>query len=181
MHATPRGHAARSHFRSEDREGEAWQRFAEEVPIEDGRFDLCFSSPDPDLSGVVRVRIDVIAEDGAHAHGYSPDTMVVVGTKAACTESASVCCKAQMPAEPAPMQGGAGAMAAAAGTSAAAGGAMAQATAGTPANVPPPNAPADTNNGDGGCGVARTTPSTTPIALLLAWLALIRRRLRRPC
>ena len=163
-----------TYYRNEDTGGGSWQRFAADVPIEDGRFELCWTSPDPDLSGVVRVRVDVVAEDGKRAYGYSPDTMVVVGTGAACTESTSTCCAKAMP-EPPAMLGHAGAMAVPAGS----GGAPAPpAAAGTGGSAPPAMAPPVERRGeDSGCRAAHGTGAGGWSALFCA-LAWLRRRRR---
>lgn len=171
-----------TYYRSEDSGNEPWQRFAADVPIEEGRFELCWTSPDPELSGVVRVRVDVVAADGTRAHGYSPDTMVVVGTSSACAESASVCCKKAMP-EPPPMMAGSGttagtgAMAMEAGSGGAPPAAGTTGTAG--ASAPPPMPPVAENREDGGCRAVPGT-SATDWSVLFCALAWLRRR-RRAC
>jgi hypothetical protein len=95
----PEGTRVQAHFRTEDQADPPWQRFAEDVEIVDGRFELCFLSPDPALSGVIRVRVEATAPDGTRAFAHTPDTLVLVATPARCTAGESVCCPEPEPAQ----------------------------------------------------------------------------------
>jgi hypothetical protein len=95
----PEGTRLQAHFRTEDQPDQPWQRFAEDVEVADGRFELCFLGPAA-LSGLIRVRVEATAPDGTQAFAHTPDTLVLVSTPANCTEGESVCCP-----EPAPDAG----------------------------------------------------------------------------
>jgi uncharacterized protein (TIGR03382 family) len=99
----PEGTELAASFRSEDQPGQPWQPLADAPQVQDGKFSFCFRSPDRELSGVLRIRVQATAPDGTQAFAHTPDTLVLVATPANCTPSESVCC-AEKPAgmEPEP-------------------------------------------------------------------------------
>ncbi len=89
----PEGTRVRTFARVQGDPNATWERWGEEAPIEGDRVDHCFHPPDPNLTGSVRLRYDLIAPDGEVASAYSPDTVLFLPGAVPCTDSDTVCCK----------------------------------------------------------------------------------------
>jgi hypothetical protein len=140
-----------------------WHQFASDVPVDGGRYELCFQAP-PGLAAVVRVRVGVTAPNGAESVAYAPDRLVLIGTPADCAESASVCCEASNAASMSTL-----------GVAAAAAAGAAAPTAAAPAPAPAA--------ASGSCSVAPRPLGRMPASLALVWvlaLAAFARRRSRP-
>ena len=48
------------------------------MPLATGPIDLCFVDPQPQLTGSVRLRFDLVAPDGTARSFYSPDTITTL-------------------------------------------------------------------------------------------------------
>lgn len=134
-----------------------WQPWLSGVPLTAATIDLCFGSRDPNLSGMLRLRIGVKSPAGLETFAYSRDAVVLVATPASCTPSETQCCEPTPQPAPAP------------------------AAATTPAMPAPPMQPA-TTNAEHGCTALRGSPrSHAWLRAVLAALALgVARRARRP-
>jgi hypothetical protein len=88
----PEGSTVRGTFFTREAPERGWQEFAPEQPLENETIELCFRSPDPALSGTVRVRLELRAPDGSTSAAYSPDTLTALAGDAGCEPSATACC-----------------------------------------------------------------------------------------
>jgi hypothetical protein len=132
-------------------EGPRWQPFAQGVPVERDRFELCLHKPADGSAGIARVRVAITAPDGNATVAHAPDRLVLIGTPAPCTPSDDVCCEAPpAPAQPA-MQP-----------------AMKPVAAGAPAPIVPELEPAERAS-SGGCSAARMD-ATCDMTVLACWM-----------
>jgi hypothetical protein len=81
-----------------------WHPWVTRGPVVNGKLDLCFVSPEAPLSGMIHLRVAVQAPDGREVFAYSPDAIVLVGTQASCTPSATQCCEVTPPPMAAPAE-----------------------------------------------------------------------------
>jgi hypothetical protein len=108
----PPGSTLSAWYSTESESEPEWREWRKDVPVDNGQLDLCFSSPDPQLSGLIRLRIGVKTPQGLETHAHSPDVLVLVSTPSACSPGDSDCCQpppAQAPAPPQPTAAGAAA------------------------------------------------------------------------
>ena len=71
-----------------------WEMWASQPVDDTGKYELCFRSPRPGFSGILQMQILAVSPDGEQTAAYAPDNLVVVPSKANCTESAKLCCDA---------------------------------------------------------------------------------------
>lgn len=120
----PSGTRLRGYVRVEDRVDHEWMAWLPEREVASGMLELCFHSPSPELSGLLRVRLELQTPDGAVASYYSPDMLTSLQGQGRCVTSDTVCCDfagAGGQAAPAANTGGQPGTAITAGTAAAAG------------------------------------------------------------
>jgi hypothetical protein len=90
--AAPDGSSVRGSFSVVERPEAGWIEWLPSTAIASGEVELCFRDPRPDLTGSVRLRLDVSSANGETRSFYSPDTVTVLPGSGRCTPSATVCC-----------------------------------------------------------------------------------------
>ena len=93
----PAGSTLSLSYSLDDENESDWKPWRKDVPVQNGHFDVCFSSPDPQLSGLVRLRVGVKTPAGLETQAYSPDRLVVVSSALACSAGDSHCCQPPPP------------------------------------------------------------------------------------
>jgi hypothetical protein len=90
--AAREGSTVRGSFLVLERPEAGWIEWLPSTAITSGAIDLCFRDPRPELTGSVRLRLDVSSAAGGTRSFYSPDTVTVLPGSGHCTPSATVCC-----------------------------------------------------------------------------------------
>jgi hypothetical protein len=91
--SAPAGSQIRGSFTVLERPESGWMEWMPSHELAPGgQLELCFHDPHPELTGSVRLRIDVTAPDGTMRSFYTPDTSTVLQGRGRCTPSATVCC-----------------------------------------------------------------------------------------
>lgn len=101
--AAPEGTTVRGTFRVHERPELGWQEWLAEEPLPSGAevLERCFQSPDPQLTGSFRLRLELRAPDGTLIATHSPDTLTALSGTGTCEPSELVCCELAAPAPPA--------------------------------------------------------------------------------
>ena len=89
----PAGTRMRTYARVEKEPGAEWVEWGREEEVATGEEERCFLPADSALAGSLRLRFD-LTRGGETRSFYSPDTLLVLGGEAPCSESATVCCPA---------------------------------------------------------------------------------------
>jgi hypothetical protein len=97
----PQGTTVRGTFRVHERPELGWQEWLAEEPLPNGTevLERCFHTPDPQLTGSFRLRLELRAPDGSLIATHSPDTLTALSGTGICEPSEQVCCKPTEPTE----------------------------------------------------------------------------------
>jgi len=90
--ATPDGSRVRGSFAVIERPETGWIEWLPSTEVASGALELCFRDPRPELTGSLRLRLDVTTAHGETRSFYSPDTVTALPGSGRCTPSATVCC-----------------------------------------------------------------------------------------
>lgn len=96
----PEGTRVSGSFRVLERPEHGWIEWLASEPIAGDVLELCFRSPRPELTGSIRLRLDLTAPDGSTRSFYSIDTITALPGSGACVPGDSTCCPAGTAVQP---------------------------------------------------------------------------------
>jgi hypothetical protein len=88
----PAGTRLSAWFEVEERPEVGWTQWIEERDVSSGELELCFHNPNLDLTGSVRVRLELTAPDGSATTLHTPDTLTSLAGSGSCGASDTLCC-----------------------------------------------------------------------------------------
>ena len=96
----PEGTRVSGSFSVLERPEHGWIEWLASEPIGGDVLELCFRSPRPELTGSIRLRLDLTAPDGSTRSFYSIDTITALPGSGACVPSDTTCCPAGTAVDP---------------------------------------------------------------------------------
>lgn len=88
----PDGTRIRGRYRVQERPEAGAIEWLPQRVIESGQAEFCFHNPRPELTGSVRLWLELETPDGSVTRVVSPDTLTALSGQGVCTPSADICC-----------------------------------------------------------------------------------------